>query len=550
MQNKLTRRKFLQTTTTAAAGIALVACTPAAAPASVGAPAAEGGATGAADAVEQVLRMRVPNPFTNVWPNRAGGEDRLAMYSAYAPPYWLTPDGGTKPGFALSHEISEDGLTWTLNIDPEAVFSNGNPITAKAVKRCWEWGLLTENAVSWGGSYLLLKPVKGAPAVWEGEGAVTDVEGLVIVDDHTLQIEFDTLPYGWEGALSQHYLGVYDVEAAEADRDAFLTDPITSGPYTVSLDPDTGVAVLDRNPNWWREAPSLDRIEHVVLNDEEAAFIAFDNGEFDMLRAWLGSAGPATERWPDLKHLIEPGTGMWYFGFYNDKEPLDDIWVRRALLHAIDRHTALEAIAPAAFTVVDQIVGEGFPCKNDELAIAYDLELAREELAKSRYGSGENVPPIKAYYYAGRPVFGDVLAYFQDVWRRELGIEVEVQEWQGDYPDDIHIGRLSYGPPIPDESYYLSSWGRLDGNLNASMATATEETDALLREADSLPLSAQEERCALYQQAEEILIDEARLIPLVSTTQWWIIQPWVQWDEARFMWPYALGWEDFRIEAH
>ena len=353
----------------------------------------------------------------------------MAVYSAFAPPYWLAPDGGIEPGFALSHDVSEDGLTWTLHIDPAAVFSNGKPITAEAVKRSWEWGLLPENAVAWGGSYLLLKPVKGTTAIWEGEGAVTEAEGLVVVDDHTLNIVFENTPYGWEGALSQHYLGVFDVEAAEADRDSFLTDPVTSGKYTIHLDPDTGVATLERNPNWWRDPPNIERIEHVVIPDEEAAFIAFDNNEFDLLMAWLGSAGPATERWPDLKHLVEPSLGMWYFGFYNGQEPMDDVWLRRALLHSIDRHGALEAIAPAAFTVVDQIVGEGFPCRNADLTIPYDPDLAREELAKSRYGSGENVPPIKAYYYAGRPVFGDVLTFFQDQWRRELGVEVEVQEW-------------------------------------------------------------------------------------------------------------------------
>ncbi|MBV7329338.1 hypothetical protein KFU94_14025 [Chloroflexi bacterium TSY] len=54
-----------------------------------------------------------------------------------------------------------------------------------------------------------------------------------------------------------------------------------------------------------------------------------------------------------------------------------------------------------------------------------------------------------------------------------------------------------------------------------------------------MPLTAQEERCALYQEAEQILIDEARLIPLVSTTQWWIIQ--VKWDEARFYGP--MRWD-------
>ena len=95
------------------------------------------------------------------------------------------------------------------------------------------------------------------------------------------------------------------------------------------------------------------------------------------------------------------------------------------------------------------------------MTIPYDPELAREELAQSRYGSGASVPPIRAYYPAGRPVFGDILAYFQDQWRQELDIEVQVQEYTGTVPEDLayqprqfrryHCGRvlLSHGLRSP-----------------------------------------------------------------------------------------------------
>jgi len=499
-------------------------------------------------AVPQVLRRRVPGPMSNVWPNRAGGEDRMAVMTAYAPPYWPTPDRGRKLGYALSHEWADDGMSVTIHIDPEAVFSNGKPITAQAVKKWYEWAVVPDHAPTWGGSYLVLKPIKGVEAIWE-EGAA-EAEGLVAVDDHTLRIEFGPTPFGWDAVLDSHYLGVSDAEAAEEDLEKFTTDPVTSGPYLIHLDVDTGEVTLDRNPNWWREPPNMEKIIHVVIPDEEAAFIAFDNGEFDMLMAWLGSAGPATERWPDYAHLVEPRGGQWYFSLNCTVEPTDDVWVRRALLHAIDRHSAVEAIAPAAFSPIDSVLTSFFPCFDPDVTIPYDPDLAREELAKSSYGSADKVPQIRAYYYAGRPVFGDLMTYFQDQWKKELGLEVSVQEWQGAYPDDWNIGRKSFGASIPDESYYLSSWMRLDGTAHGDEHCATEETDALCQEADSLPLAAQEERCKLYRQAEDLWLDQARMMPMVETTTYWIIQPWIKWDEAWIVWPYLHDWAEWTVEAH
>jgi ABC-type oligopeptide transport system substrate-binding subunit len=185
------------------------------------------------------------------------------------------------------------------------------------------------------------------------------------------------------------------------------------------------------------------------------------------------------------------------------------------------------------------------------MSIPYDPELAREELAQSRYGSGEAVPPIRAYYPAGRPVFGDILAFFQDTWRRELGIEVQVQEYTGDIPEDWHINRASFGATIADESYYLSAFGRTDGSLATSLHYGTtDEIDALLRAADAMPPAQQAERCENYQQAEALLIENASLIPMVSTINYWVIQPWITWDEARLVWPYPVNWTNWTVTEH
>lgn len=549
--DKLTRRDFLRISSSMTAGALLVACAPATVPAGEEASTEAGAATTAGESAPagdgtQVLRKRVPNAFTNILPNKAGGEDRDEVYYAFAPPYWLTPDGGTEPGFALSHVVSDDQLTWTLNIDPAAVFSNGKPITAQAVKQCWEWGLMPDNAVSWGGSYLLLKPVIGATDIWEGNATTAD--GFVVVDDRTLEIKFSTIPYGWEGALSQHYLGVFDAEEAVAKGEDFLTNPVTSGPYLIMLDAGTGVCTMERNPQWWREAPNIERYETVVINDDQAALIAFENGEVDILMAWFQLVQAAQEQFPDLMHVTGATPGIWFLDVNSGLAPTDDVWVRRALMHSIDRRTAVEQLSAGSINPVDSILNDVFPCFNPDQTIPYDPDLAREELAKSSYGSAENVPPIRAYYPAGRALWGDFLTFFQDQWSRELGLQVEVSEWTGPRPDDWNLFRASFGASIPDESYYLTQMFGSTGAQAAVNKASTPELDALFAEADTMHPSQQAERCELYRQAETMVLEDGKNIPLGTTNIYMVIQPWVQWDEAAFPWPYLLNWTQWRVE--
>ena len=96
-KRNISRRDFLRVSAIATAGTALAACTPAISPVpTTGETPAPGATASSAGGVPQVLRRRVPNPLINIWPNQAGGEDREAVYFAYAPPYWLTADGAQR----------------------------------------------------------------------------------------------------------------------------------------------------------------------------------------------------------------------------------------------------------------------------------------------------------------------------------------------------------------------------------------------------------------------------------------------------------------------
>jgi len=482
-----------------------------------------------APTVPQVLRIRVPNPITNVMPHLVGGEDSYITSYSFSPPYWKTPGGKTKPGFALSHEWRQDGLQVTLHLDPKAVFSNGKPITAKAVKKCWEFGLQPEHQNQYGNAYSMLSAVQGVDDVFSGKAK--EAAGFVAKDDQTLIINFNSPPYGFDDLMSFVWLGVYDADEAEKNYDQFKLTPVTSGPYVAKLNPETGVATAELNPNWWGPKPNITKIETVVINDDTAALIAFANREFDILNVYLGIIERFLPQWPK-DQLIEGGqaAGQWSLAFNCTLPPTDDPWVRRALLHSIDRHAAVASLAPNTFAPVDTLCVPGFPCydaKNASSLTTYDLALAKQELAKSKYAT--SMPPITAYYSSGRAIFGDFLALFQDQWRKGLGVEVAIKGYSGQVPADANIKRVSFGALVADEKYYVSEFGRPKGSMSVSFGKCgNDELEAILAKADTLPVTQQAERCTLYNEAEKKYMEDAMIIPLVMSRGYMAWQPYVK----------------------
>jgi len=106
-----------------------------------------------------------------------------------------------EPGVALSWDISEDGLRYTFHLDPEARWSNGDPLTAEAFLFAYE-RILTPTM---GAPYAyMLYCIRGAEAYNKGELTDFAEVGLSSPDPHTLVIELEA-PTPYLLSLPTHY---------------------------------------------------------------------------------------------------------------------------------------------------------------------------------------------------------------------------------------------------------------------------------------------------------------------------------------------------------
>ena len=111
----------------------------------------------------------------NFKPWRDGGGNASHFPWIYMAAFGYDPTNTLVQGFATAFTLSEDGKTYRFHINPDAVFTDGSPVTADAVKWAYEFGLRPEDQVGWGGSTLDLKIIEGADVAIAGE--TEDVAG-------------------------------------------------------------------------------------------------------------------------------------------------------------------------------------------------------------------------------------------------------------------------------------------------------------------------------------------------------------------------------------
>jgi oligopeptide transport system substrate-binding protein len=237
------------------------------------------------------------------------------------------------------------------------------------------------------------------------------------------------------------------------------------------------------------------------------------------------------------EHLLLDDLAGTYFVYFNFEVPApQDVRVRRALSLAIDRETLTAEVTeglnrPASGWVPAGIPGAdastGFCDVSGELVpVAGSPEEARRLLAEAGFPGGQGFPAL-TYTYNTLDVNRHVAERLQAIWRRELGIEVNLinQEWQvlisslrdGNY----ELGRFAWIADYADPMTFLDIWMSEDGNNRGRYRSPAY--DALVREA--MQTSDREAYFAICHQAERMLIDDAALIPIWFTRSAWLGNP-------------------------
>ncbi len=455
------------------------------------------------------------------------------------------------PALAKSWEISTDLLTYTFHLRSDVNFcfvdKQGKVTTRKMVASDVAYSLSR-----------IADPATSSPGAWIFVGKIDSQLNRVFIapNDSTFVLKLVSPAASLLGLLSTNFGYVVPKEYARLDKSYLARNPVGTGPFYVRRWEDEIKLVMRKNPHYHEKdtqgvpLPYLDAINVTFVKNKQTAFMQFAAGSYDFFNGLEGSfkdelltdqAMLKPKYAQKMKAIITPFLNTEYVGCYLGDYPgktnwLKDVHLRRALFYAVDKQKLVRffrnGLGDAGdWGVVPPILNVHEKEAITEANAAWQKALA--EYQQSGYAKQNNKPEIVLSTTAD---YLDMMVYLQETWGR-LGVKIKVDiqtggmlrqlrnegklmlfrgSWIADYPDAENFLACYYAP-------YLSPMGPNYTHFE----DAQFDTLYRLIEAGESGQKASL-RKQYIQQANQILIDQAPVIPLYYDKSIRLIQPWVQ----------------------
>ena len=483
---------------------------------------------------EGVLHCSIGSEPTDLDPQIVTGIGEAKVIHALFEPLVSFDPQTLKPVPALAErwDVSPDGLLYTFHLRADAVWSNGEPITAQDCVDSWRRVLTPTLAADYAYLFYL---IKGAEDFNKGRTTDFSTVGLAAPDARTFIVTLvQPAPYFLQILLNSPWRPVH-VRSITAVGDAYRRGTpwtrvgrmVTSGPFMLKEWSPQNRLVVEKSPTYWdRGNVKLNSIVFYPIDNIDAEERAFRAGQLHVTYS-LSLAKIATYRREQPASLrIDDYVDTYFFRFNTRHAPLDDPRLRRALSLAIDRQLIAGKVLQGGQRPAATLVPPDMPGYSPPPAPAHDLDTARRLLAEAGYPGGKGLAPIELLYNNSE-ILRLVAEAIQEMWRRDLGVDVRLanQEYKvvfanrrtGNY--QILLG--DWIGDYLDPTTFLDLWRSDAGNNHTGWGS--REYDALMNQAAATVDVAA--RADLLQRAEQLMLAAAPIAPIYFNTHVYLKQP-------------------------
>jgi len=443
-----------------------------------------------------------------------------------------------QPGAATEWSVDDSGLVWTFKLDPNLMWNDGTPVTADDYVATFRYGADPEHA--WDFSWYYQGVIRNWTQAVAGEVPVEEI-GVRAVDAQTLEFTTEA-PAPFLPAMLV-YSATFQKAALEAHGGLYNSNPETSvsaGPYQLVEWTKDQRLVYAINPDYkGTNVPYIERIVVVNIGQPSQLMPAYEANEIDFVNGG-GTLSPADLEIvgadPDLNAQYHPHYGdfrTYYFAFDTSQPPFDNLLVRQAFAHVLDRETILANVVKRQGMAAYSFLMPGFPAANSSAhqeTYAFNVEGAQQLLAEAGYPNGEGFPKLTLKLRAEGPTPLAVAQAYAAALNESLGIEVEVNNMDfkafmdelNAKPTGVQFTLISYGMDYLDPSNMLGVF--LSGGRHP---WSNAEYDSLVREASSFT-GDPAERVQMFQEAETILVNDAAFVFTYHQTPGDLIKPYLK----------------------
>lgn len=433
---------------------------------------------------DTVIKIAMKSEIDSLDPYKASATDTdIMMNNVFDGLFDTNEDGELVPNLATTYKISEDNLTYTFTLVENAIFHNGEPVTAEDVVYSYS----TLAGLDTG------EPMSEKWAVVESAEATSEYEVKVTL--HTID----------SGFLARTIQAI-----VPADYENQETHPIGAGPFKFVERKIAQELILERNDDYYLEdkVAEVAEIRFVLMPDPQTAILAMQAGEIDII--------PNV----DVQGLVQLGDSVTtisgpqnmsvIFGLNNEVEPLNDKRVRKAINMAIDKAQIMDMVMQGNATKIDSNFSPAMAYYYEDSVEDYytlDLEAAQELLDEAGYPDGfdleMSVPSHSTMYTDSAQIIADQLS--------QIGIQVTLEpiEWstwlERVYTDFDHestiIGFTGKIDPYDVLVRFVNGYSR--NFINYSNPKYDQAIENAVQETED------RQRAEYYKEAQRILTEDA-----------------------------------------
>lgn len=364
-------------------------------------------------------------------PHRASiSQDGTTLFPAYDRLVHLAPDGDFIPGLAEEWEFTDEGSTLTLTLREGVTFHDGAPFDGEAVKA----------------------NIERAQSI-EGSSVATDlevIESVTVVDPTTVELALSEPNVAIIGSLADR-AGIQVSPQAIADGVNLDEQMVGAGPYKMVAHTPGSSTTFERNDEYWdtENTPDVATLEIRVIADQVSRLNALRTGQIDATQLGQNQVSEL-EGQDDIDVIVNTELQYLYVVQNRARANQDDLRVRQALVHGLDRQAICDALLFGLCELTDQPFPPGYFAYDDsidDVLYPYDPERARELLDEA----GVEELDVSMLIPAGLPTYPEMAEIIQAQWA-DLGITVSIEP-----AEPTQLGELMFAQESADAM--LATWG-------------------------------------------------------------------------------------------
>jgi len=411
-----------------------------------------------------------------------------------------------------SWKVSPDGKTYTYTLKPGLKWSDGVALTAQHFWDSWE---RTLNPATASGYAYFLFDVEGAKEYNEGKLKDQTKLGIKVLDEKTFVVTlkkratyFATIPA---------FTVTFPIRKDLIEKfGRAWTEPenlVVTGPFKLSEWKHDSRLEMVPNKNYRGPLAKLQKVTAYVVSEDTTAINMFETGKIQYL-----SRLPALEIERLKKNSAYrslPYLRGYYYGFNVTKPPFNDVRIRKAFAHAINRDEVVSLLKGGQLTTMSWIP-KGMLGFNPKIGLAYNPKKAKALLAEAGFPGGKGFPET-TFMFDTRDDNKAIAERLQAQWQTVLGVKLGAknEDWK------VYLGRLKtdspalfrhgWGADFPDPDNFMNMFTSYSGNNFTKWKN--DKFDSLVEEAAGEASPAK--RVKIYDQTQKILTEEdAAIVPL------------------------------------